>query len=56
MSLQASELVVVREKGRDCSYGRVKRQEEQRSESVNDKPKSHTSVNTAERKMLQGCP
>src|SRR5882762_5296114 len=40
--LQALESAEVRKEGNNCSYGRVKCQEEQRSESVNEKPRSHT--------------
>jgi hypothetical protein len=41
-SVQALEFAEVRKEGNNCSYGRVKCQEEQGSESVNEKPRSHT--------------
>ena len=40
------EFAAVREKGNYSSHGRMKRQKSEGSESVNEKPKSHTCRNT----------
>jgi hypothetical protein len=46
-------LAKVRDNGADGANRRVKDQQEQRSETVNEKPESHTGRNTSERRKLR---
>lgn len=44
----------VSEKRNDCLHRRMERQQEQRSESVDNEPWPHTLSNTGQRGMLRG--
>ena len=47
------EFADVKEKGNKCSHGRMERQKEQGSESVDDEPWPHTCRNTKKPRMLR---